>query len=65
MGEHAPPEGDLLLADEETEALGQGQRGCLHPQGSSGEQAEQEPQGLGEVGGAPGQGEGQRNPEAG
>lgn len=63
MGEHASPECDLLLADEETEAPGQGQRGCLRPQGSSGEQAEQELQGLGEVGGAgwaglPGRGRG-------
>lgn len=49
----------------QTEAPGQEQRGCLRPQGSA-EQAEQEPQGLGgEVGGAPGQGAGQRNPEAG
>lgn len=64
MGAHALPECDLLLAEEETEALGQEQRGCLRPQGSP-EQAEQEPQGLGEVGGAPRQGAGQRNPEAG
>lgn len=42
----------------ETEALGQGQRGCLHPQGSSENRLEQEPQGLGEVGGAPGRGRG-------